>query len=176
MGYFKEDLVHIKGFAFDVDGVLSKSIQTLDENGTPMRTTNIKDGYAIVQAVKMGYPVAIITGGRSEAVRKRFEALGVQDIFIGANDKVAALDQWMSKHELTNQQVLFIGDDIPDYDVMKRVGLPVCPKDAAPEIKAISRHISNYLGGEGIVRDMIEQVLKVQEKWVISKDTPWSSF
>ncbi|QZE12898.1 HAD-IIIA family hydrolase [Halosquirtibacter laminarini] len=176
MGYFKEDLVYIRGFAFDVDGVLSKSIQTLDENGVPMRTTNIKDGYALVQAVKMGYPVAIITGGRSEAVRKRFAALGVQDIFIGANDKVAALNEWMSKYHLEKEQVLFIGDDIPDYDVMKLVGLPICPQDAAPEIKAVSKHISSYKGGEGIVRDMIEQVLKVQEKWTVSKDTPWSSF
>lgn len=176
MGYFKEDLVNIKGFAFDVDGVLSKTVQTLDANGVPMRTTNIKDGYAIVQAVKMGYPIAIITGGKSQTVENRYAALGVKDIYIGANDKVAALKEWAEKHNLKKEQILFIGDDIPDYDAMKSVGLPVCPKDAAAEIKAISRHISSYNGGEGIVRDMIEQVLKVQEKWTISKETPWSSY
>ena len=166
---FKEDLTHIKAVAFDVDGVLSLNCIPLFPSGEPMRMANIKDGYVIQLAVKMGFPIAIITGGKTEAIRVRFEGLGINDIYLGSSFKTKNFDAFLKKHNLNAQDVLYMGDDIPDIPVMELAGVPTCPADAAVEVKAISKYISNYKGGEGCVRDVIEQVLKAQDKWM--KDT-----
>lgn len=149
-----------------MDGVLSLNTIPMDAEGQPLRTLNIKDGYAIQLAVKRGLQVGIITGGISETVRKRYEYLHVQHIYIGASYKMRELQDLMDKTGLNPEELLYMGDDIPDYEVMQFVGLPVCPADAAPEIKAISRYVSPCRGGEGAARDVIEQVLKAQGCWM----------
>lgn len=151
---------------FDVDGVLSASTIPMDDDGQPIRTMNIKDGYAMQLAVKMGLEVAIITGGRTEQIRRRYESLGVKHIYIASSYKIHDLEDLLQKTGLTLDQMLYMGDDIPDYEVMLKVGLPVCPADAAPEIKAISKYISPYKGGQGCARDVIEQVMKTQGLWM----------
>lgn len=138
----------------------------MDAEGQPLRTLNIKDGYAIQLAVKKGLQVGIITGGITEVIRKRYEYLHVQHIYIGASHKMRELGDLMERTGLKADEILYMGDDIPDYEVMRFVGLPVCPADAAPEIKAISRYISPRNGGEGAARDVIEQVLRAQGKWM----------
>lgn len=160
------DLKKIRLIVFDVDGVLSGSQITMDADGVPLRTVNIKDGYAIQLAIKMGIPVAIITGGNVEAVRKRFEGLGSEDVYMGCAVKIKKYEELLSKYQLTDEEVLYMGDDIPDYEVMKRVGLPCCPADAATEIREISTYVSPYNGGAGCGRDVIEQVLKAKELWM----------
>lgn len=165
MPFFKEELKEVKAFVFDVDGVLSKDTSPLNENGDPVRTANVKDGFAIRSAINAGYPVAIITGGFIERVRLRYEKLGVEHYYDKARDKVACLNDFIEKVEIKKENVLFMGDDLVDYNVMKEVGLPTCPKDAVQEIKAISKYISDKNGGDGCVRDVIEQALKAQEKW-----------
>lgn len=154
---------------FDVDGVLSTSTITMDNDGQPIRTMNIKDGYAVQLAVKMGLVVGIITGGRTEQVRHRYENLGVKHIYIASSYKMHDLEDLLQKTGLKADQMLYMGDDIPDYEVMQKVGLPVCPADAAPEIKAISKYISPYTGGNGCVRDVIEQIMKAQGLWMSDK-------
>lgn len=171
MSNFKEDLMKVKAFAFDVDGVLSWQVIPMHPNGEPMRTANIKDGFAIQLAVKLGYPVAIITGGKTESVFKRYENLGVPDIYMGSSDKTVDFKSWTAKHELSPENVLYMGDDLPDYAVMKKVGIPVCPSDAVEEIKSLCKYISHAKGGEGCVRDVMEQVLRAQGKWGI--DLTW---
>ncbi|MCL1942329.1 MAG: HAD-IIIA family hydrolase [Candidatus Azobacteroides sp.] len=163
------DLKKIKALLFDVDGVLSESVIVLDANGEPMRTINIKDGYAIQLAVKKGYHVGIITGGRTKSVRIRFEGLGVTHIYMGAGIKTDSLKDFMEKTGVKPDEILYMGDDIPDYEIMKIVGLPVCPADAAPEIKEISTYISPIPGGKGCGRDVIEQIMKVQGLWMSDK-------
>ena len=160
------DLGLIKGFAFDVDGVLSAETIPLHPNGEPCRTVNIKDGYAIQLAVRKGFEIAIITGGRTEAVRKRFESLGVQHIYLGASIKTKSFEDWVRATGLQRDEILYMGDDIPDYEVMRRCGCPCAPADAAPEIKAVALYISHLKGGYGCGRDVIEQVLKVQGHWM----------
>lgn len=162
------DLTRIKAFAFDVDGVLSSSNVVLLEghNGQPNRTANIKDGYALQLAVKLGYPVAIITGGKSQAVHDRYSALGIPYIFMGIAIKVECFRHWLGEAGLKAEEVLFMGDDIPDYEVMKLCGCPCAPADAAQEIKEISCYISPEKGGYGCVRDVVEQVLRAQGKWM----------
>lgn len=160
------DLKKIKALAFDVDGVLSRQTIVLHPSGEPMRTVNIKDGYAIQLAVKMGLHVAIITGGRSEAVRKRYEGLGVPDVYLGCAVKITTYDAFLEKYGLRDEEVLYMGDDIPDYEVLARCGCPCCPSDAVPEIRSVSLYISHYAGGEGCGRDVIEQVLRAQHKWM----------
>ena len=163
------DLTRIKGFAFDVDGVLSAETIPLHPNGEPCRTVNIKDGYAIQLAVRKGFEIAIITGGRTESVRKRFEGLGVQHIFMGASIKTQSFEKWTQETGLKREEILYMGDDIPDYEVMQIAGLPACPADAAPEIKQIARYISPFGGGQGCGRDIIEQILRTQGKWMSDK-------
>jgi 3-deoxy-D-manno-octulosonate 8-phosphate phosphatase (KDO 8-P phosphatase) len=164
------DLTTIKALVFDVDGVLSSSMVPMQEDGQPVRTLNIKDGYALRLAVMRGFEVAIITGGRTENVRLRYAGLGVKHIYLGASVKVKQLDDFLAETGLTADQVLYMGDDIPDYQVMTRVALPVCPADAAPEIRAISKYISPVAGGYGCARDVVEQVLKAHGCWM-SDDT-----
>lgn len=163
------NLNKIKAFAFDVDGVLSPSTIPMHISGEPMRMVNIKDGYAIQLAVKMGYPVAIITGGKTEAVRKRFEGLGVKDIFLGASAKLPIYEEWLNNHGLSDEEVMYMGDDIPDIEIMLRVGLAVAPRDAAIDVLEIAHYISPYDGGMGCGREIIEQVLRAQNKWMCDK-------
>lgn len=160
------DLTKIKAIVFDVDGVLSTSTIPMDNDGQPVRTLNIKDGYAVQLAVKKGLTVAIITGGKTEQIRRRYESLGVKHIYIGSSVKTKDLDDLLSKTGIKEEEILYMGDDIPDYEIMQRVGLPCCPADAAPEIKAISKYVSPYEGGHGCGRDVLEQVMKAQGLWM----------
>ena len=160
------DLSKIRAVVFDLDGVLSSEIIALGVDGTPLRTVNIKDGYAIQLAMKMGLRVAIISGCKIEAVRKRYEGLGMEDIYLGAAVKIKVYDDFIAKYDLKDEEVIFMGDDIPDLEVMRRVGCPVCPKDACPEVKAASCYVSDWRGGQGCGRDVLEQVLRAQGKWL----------
>lgn len=160
------DLSKIRAIIFDVDGVLSRQTIVLHPNGEPMRTVNIQDGYAIQHAVKCGLIIGIITGGKTESVRMRYEGLGVKDVILGASVKVEHYDALLRKYQLREDEVLYMGDDIPDYEIMQRCGLPCCPADSAPEIKAISKYISPVNGGDGCGRDVISQVLKVKGLWM----------
>jgi 3-deoxy-D-manno-octulosonate 8-phosphate phosphatase (KDO 8-P phosphatase) len=167
------DLRKIKALAFDVDGVLSSSTIPLHPSGEPMRTVNIRDGYALQLAVKHGFHIAIITGGRTEAVRKRFAGLGVTDIYLSSCHKIHDYRDFCNRHGLRDEEVLYMGDDIPDWEVMQVCGLPCCPKDAAPEIKATARYISHLEGGAGCGRDVIEQVMKAQDLWMSDQAFGW---
>lgn len=160
------DLKKIKALVFDIDGVLSGETIPMSSDGEPMRTVNIKDGYAIQLAAKSGLIVAIITGGKSEAILRRYQALGVRDIYMGASVKTVEFAHLTEKYGLKAEDVLYMGDDIPDFEVMRLCGLPCCPADAAPEIKEIACYISHRNGGYGCGRDVIEQVLKAQDKWM----------
>ena len=160
------DLSKIRAVVFDLDGVLSSETISLGVDGTPLRTVNIKDGYAIQLAMKMGLRVAILSGCKIEAVRKRYEGLGMEDIYLGAAVKVKIYDDFIAKYGFSDDEVMFMGDDIPDLEVMRRVGCAVCPKDACPEVKAVSRYVSDRCGGQGCGRDVLEQVLRAQGKWL----------
>lgn len=160
------DLSKVRALFFDVDGVLSAETITMHPNGEPMRTVNIKDGYALQLAVKCGLVVAIITGGKTESVRHRYEGLGIQEVHLGVAVKIEKYMELKAKYGLQDDEILYMGDDIPDYEVMKECGLPCCPADAAPEIKELSVYISQRCGGMGCGRDVVEQVLKAQGHWM----------
>lgn len=155
----------ISTFIFDVDGVLTDGSIQVTESGQGLRTFNIKDGYAMQLAVKRGYNVCIISGGEGIAMAKRFSNLGITDVYLAAGNKVEIFKQYLIDKNIVADEVLYMGDDIPDLNVMKLVGLPTCPADAVEEIKAISKFVSPYLGGKTAVRDIIEKVMKVQGKW-----------
>ena len=163
------DLQKIKAVFFDVDGVLSASTIQMDGKGDPVRTINIKDGYAIQLAVKHGIRLAIMTGGHNENIRFRYEYLGIKDVYINCSMKIRTWEELLSKYDLHEEEIIYVGDDIPDYEVMKRAGCPCCPKDACTEIKEISTYVSDYEGGHGVARDILEQVLKAQGKWVLNE-------
>ena len=167
---YREMMNDITTFVFDVDGVLTDGSVFVNTTGEMLRTMNIRDGYALKAAVDNGYNVCIISGGSNEGVRVRLRNLGITDIHLGTPDKVATFDEYTDVYSILPEQVLYMGDDIPDYHVMQLVGLPTCPQDACPEIKAISKYISHKNGGQGAVRDVIEQVMKVQGKWMESFD------
>ncbi|MCR4919351.1 MAG: HAD-IIIA family hydrolase [Prevotella sp.] len=160
------DLTKIRAIIFDVDGVLSHNTVNTDEQGNPLRTINIKDGYAIQLAVKMGLRLAIMTGGRSDTVEQRYRYLGLQDIFMGCSVKVQTYEAFKQQYGLSDAQLMYMGDDIPDLEVMRRVGCPVCPADACPEVQEQSLYISHVGGGDGCARDVIEQVLRAQGLWM----------
>jgi len=162
---FLQKLKDITTLIFDVDGVLTNGDILASDSGEFLRTFNIKDGYALQLAVKRGYLICIISGGKGLAMQRRFEGLGITEIFLGVSDKVDVFNSLLTKHNITANEVLYMGDDIPDLKVMQLAGLPTCPSDAVPEIKAISEYISPYSGGKTAVRDIIEKVLKVQQKW-----------
>lgn len=166
MPEIKKMLNAVKAFAFDVDGVFTNGSVMLHPGGEFIRMMNIKDGFAVQHAVKMGYPIAIITGGFSKMVRKRFASLGVKDIYMKSAHKMAPFELFLSKHHLSAGDILYMGDDLPDYEVMTKAGFAACPADAALEIKELSAYISHRNGGEGCVRDIIEQVLRLQGKWM----------
>ena len=163
---YKELMNEITTFILDVDGVLTDGTIHVTQTGEMLRNMNIQDGYAMKAAVENGYIVCIISGGSNEGVRVRLRNLGITDIHLGVSDKVETFKEFIDIYNIKPEQVLYMGDDIPDFHVMKLVGLPTCPQNAAPEIKTISKYISHKDGGKGCVRDVIEQVMKVQHKWM----------
>lgn len=165
MENFKTKLTRVTTFIFDIDGVLTDGSVTLMPDGEQLRTMNIKDGYALQLAIKKGYKIAIISGGKSESVRKRLNGLGVFDVYLGCDNKMETYDEFILTYEIDPDEILYMGDDVPDYEVMKRIGVPTCPKDSSPEIIDISIYVSHQNGGKGCVRDVIEQVMRVQGKW-----------
>ncbi|WP_423128418.1 KdsC family phosphatase [Gaoshiqia sp. Z1-71] len=175
MTFFKDKLKQIKAFVFDIDGVLSCDTSPLNEEGDPVRTANVKDGYALRNALNMNYQIGIITGGAIDRVRLRYEKLGVPHIYMGVRDKVQPLSDFMEKTGLKADEVLYMGDDLIDYQIMSLVGFPCCPLDAVHEIKEISLYISDKKGGEGCVRDVIEQVMRAQDTWINEKSYYWRS-
>jgi 3-deoxy-D-manno-octulosonate 8-phosphate phosphatase (KDO 8-P phosphatase) len=162
---YKEIMNDITTFIFDVDGVLTDGSVFVTNEGEMLRTMNIRDGYAMKAAIESGYKVCIISGGSNEGVRVRLRNLGITDIYLGTPNKVETFDEYTGLYQIKPENVLYMGDDIPDYHVMKLVGLSTCPQDASPEIKTISGYISHKHGGKGAVRDVIEQVMKTQGKW-----------
>ena len=162
---FLQKLKEITTFIFDVDGVLTNGDIIASDSGEFLRTFNIKDGYALQLAVKRGYLVCVISGGKGLAMQRRFEGLGIQEIFLGVSDKVEVYNTLLTKYNISGQEILYMGDDIPDFKIMQLVGLPTCPADAVAEIKSISDYISPHTGGKTAVRDIIEKVMRVQHKW-----------
>lgn len=173
MNNYKEMLRNISAFVFDYDGTLTDGTVILLDEGEPLRTANVRDGYAIQLAVKKGFHVAIISGGRSRSMHNRFKMLKVQQVFLGVEHKLDTLKKYLQDEGLKPGQVLYLGDDIPDYHAMKYCGVAACPADAAEEIKSISHYISHFKGGEGCARDVIEQVMKVQGCWMDGDAFSW---
>lgn len=163
------DLKKIRGIVFDLDGVLSPSVVATDENGRPMRMSNVKDGYAIHQATQIGLPLCIISGGDAEQMRKRFYGLGIKDIYLKVPKKLDKLQEWMKERGLSPEEVAFMGDDIPDLPSLRAVGLSACPYDAAHEVKATVKYVSKFTGGYGCARDLIEQILRAKGEWLNEK-------
>lgn len=159
------DFKLVKHFIFDIDGVLSNGSLIIQNDGSLLRTMNIKDGYAMQLAIKKGFPISIISGGAGEGLHKRLAGLGISDIHLGVTNKKEKLLELIAIHKLDVDTILYCGDDMPDREVMQRVFLPCCPADACHEIKAISKYISPFNGGEGCVRDVIEKVLKLHAMW-----------
>ncbi|NGZ88726.1 KdsC family phosphatase [Psychroflexus maritimus] len=162
---YKHLLNDIKCFVFDVDGVLTNGSLHISEKGQLLRSMNVKDGFALKYAIEKNYEVCIISGGKNEDVKSRLKALGITNVYLGVQDKVEVLDEFLDIYGHTKEQVAYMGDDIPDIYPMKEVKLATCPQDAVPEVKAIAHYISHKKGGENCVRDLIEQVLKVQGNW-----------
>ncbi len=160
------DLTKIKGIVFDVDGVLSPTVIPMYPDGEPMRMVNVKDGYAMQLAVKKGLLIAILSGARTRAVQVRFENLGVSDVLLGVPVKLPVFEQWMASHGLKAEQVAYVGDDIPDLQVMHAAGLAVAPADAAPEVRQAAGYVSPCQGGYGVARDLLEQVMRAQGLWL----------
>lgn len=160
------DLNKIKAVIFDVDGVLSAETIGSDNTGQPLRTVNIKDGYAIRLACKMGIRLAIMTGGNSESIVRRYAYLGVKDIYINCSSKIDTYQNFKSKYDLKDEEIIYVGDDIPDYKVMRKCGCPCCPADACSDIKEISLYTSRRNGGYGVGRDILEQVLRAHGNWL----------
>lgn len=160
------DLSKITTIIFDVDGVLSQSTIPMSSEGNPLRTVNIKDGYAIQLAIKMGLRLAILSGGTDKAVEHRYSKLGMQDIFMSCGVKIKKYNEYCLQNAIKNEEVIYVGDDIPDYEIMKLVGCPCCPKDACADIREISTYVSPYSGGMGCARDIIEQVLRAKGLWL----------
>ena len=162
---YKEYLAQITTFIFDVDGVLTDGSIQISTDGELLRTMNIKDGFAMKYAMEKGLTICVISGGKNEGVRHRLKGLGLTDIYLGCPDKVEQMEEFFDIYDIKPEQVLYMGDDLPDLYAMKKVGLPCCPQDAAAEIKSVSKYVSHKKGGKGCVRDVIEQVMKVQGKW-----------
>lgn len=173
MSNYKEKLLKVNTFIFDYDGVLSDGSVILTSDGDALRTANVKDGYAMQLAVKKNYRIAIISGGYSESMKRRFESLKIEDVFLGVDKKIDTYNQYLETHKLKSENILFMGDDIPDYEIMLLAGVPTCPADAVEEIKRVATYISHQTGGHGCVRDIIEQVLKVQGKWMNDDAYHW---
>jgi len=177
MIHLEEKLKKIKAFIFDIDGVLSCDTQQLDVDGVPIRTTNVKDGYAIHNAINMGYQVAIITGGFSKNVPLRYKRLTVppENIYIDVQDKIAPFSDFLKRTKLNKEEILYMGDDLIDHKIMEEVGFPTCPADAVDEIKEISLYITKKNGGKGCAREVIEMVMKAHNKWININSYYWRS-
>jgi 3-deoxy-D-manno-octulosonate 8-phosphate phosphatase (KDO 8-P phosphatase) len=173
MANFKEGLASVKAFVFDIDGVLSLQTISLNVFGIPNRTVNLRDGYALQLAVKKGYHIGIISGSNSKEYLKRLKMLGITDIYLNSRTKLEHYEMFRDKYNLTDPDILFMGDDIPDFEVMKHAGVPVCPSDADSEIKQVAAYISDRKGGEGCVRDVIEQVLRLHNNWMDPDSFTW---
>lgn len=173
MSNYKEKLLKVNTFIFDYDGVLSDGSVILTSDGDALRTANVKDGYAMQLAIKKNYKIVIISGGFSESMKRRFESLNINDVFLSVDKKIDVYNQYLVNNNLQNENILFMGDDIPDYEIMLAVGVPTCPSDAVEEIKRVATYISHQPGGHGCVRDIIEQVLKVQGKWMNDDAYHW---
>ncbi len=170
---YKAKLKTITTFCFDVDGVFTNNIVLLTNLGEQLRTANVRDGYAVQLAVKMGLRICIISGGNGEGIRKRFEGLGVKDIFLGSSNKIEVFNKYVADNGINAEDVCYMGDDIPDYTVMKHVGLSTCPADAANEIRGIADYVSPHKGGEGCVRDVLEQAMKLKGMWMTDEGHQW---
>ena len=170
---YKAKLKDITTFCFDIDGVFTNNIVYLMADGEQVRTANVRDGYAVQLAVKRGIRIVIISGGKSEGIKHRFEHLGVKDVYLGSSNKIEILNQFLMENHIHASDVCYMGDDIPDSAVMKKVGLPACPADAVPEIKALAEYISPFKGGEGCVRDILEQALKMKGHWGDEESRVW---
>ena len=165
MGNFKEDIAHVEAFVFDVDGVMTDGGIIPTPDGDFIRRYYAKDGYAMACAIREGYKVCIISGGRGAMLENRLKMLGVTRMYLDCMDKVAAIEEFLRDYNLDRESVIYMGDDIPDLECMRVVGIPVCPADAAMEVIEASRYVSEYDGGRGAVRDIVEQVMRVQGKW-----------
>jgi 3-deoxy-D-manno-octulosonate 8-phosphate phosphatase (KDO 8-P phosphatase) len=165
MTSYPRNLTKINTIILDIDGVLTDGSVIIEPTGEQTRTMNVKDGFALQLAVKRGFRVAIISGGKNEIVKKRFAGLGIIDVYMGASDKWEAFDELKLTYNLNDQEIAYMGDDIPDYEIMSTIGLPACPNDAATEIKEIAQYISPIPGGKGCVRDLIEKIMRAQNKW-----------
>lgn len=165
MGNFKEDIARVEAFVFDVDGVMTDGGIIPTPDGDFIRRYYAKDGYAMACAIREGYKVCIISGGRGAMLENRLKMLGVTRMYLDCMDKVAAIEEFLRDYDLDRESVIYMGDDIPDLECMRVVGIPVCPADAAMEVIEASRYVSEYDGGRGAVRDIVEQVMRVQGKW-----------
>lgn len=173
MTNYKEKLKNITTLIFDYDGVLTDGGVIMLPDGDGLRRANVKDGYALNLAVRNGFRVAVISGGKAESMQKRLEALKIPDIFLGVSYKLEVFEEYCEMYDLDPEEIIYMGDDIPDYEVMQRVGLACCPADASEEIRQISGYISRFKGGEGCVRDIIEQVMRIQGKWMNDSAFHW---
>ena len=162
---YKKKLKKIKAFILDVDGVLTNGSLYVFPDGKLIRKMNARDGYVLKLAIKQGYKVAIITGGRENEIKERLEKLGVEEVFLSSHNKLPILKRFLKKHNLKKEDAMYMGDDIPDLEILNYVGFSCCPNDAASDVKSICDYISKKKGGEGCVRDIIEQTLRVTEKW-----------
>lgn len=170
MGNFKEDIARIEAMIFDVDGVMTDGRIIPTAEGDFIRCYNCKDGYALAYAIRHGYRVCVITGGYGKILERRLQMLGVKDYYIDCMDKISTLRQYIQKYNLNPENVLYMGDDIPDLECMQAIGMPVCPADSAPEVIECSRYISEFEGGRGAVRDIVEQVLRARGDWAKSSE------
>ncbi len=162
---YKEIFPKIDTLIFDVDGVLTNGFVTVFPDGRLIRQMNVKDAYALRKAIDVGYKICIISGGRDESVRLRLQDLGIEDIYLNAQNKEIPFNELLEKYNFDLEKILYMGDDIPDFVVMEKVGMPCCPSDACREIQQVSKYVSDKKGGEGAVRDVIEQIMRVQGKW-----------
>ncbi len=170
---YKELLKDINTIIFDYDGVLTDGKVLTTENGEQYRTGNVRDGYALHLALKKGYNVAIISGGTSGSISKRLETLNIKDVFTHVSNKIETFHKYLEQKNVSASQVLYMGDDIPDYKVMQLAGLSACPADAAEEIKSVAHYISSFKGGHGCVRDIVEQLMKIQGTWMNDDAFEW---
>lgn len=168
------DNIHrIKCFIFDYDGVISDGGVFMLPTGEGVRRSNVKDGYALHYAVKSGYIVSVISGGTGDNMRVRMKSLGVENVMLGVSYKLDKFEDFLIENDLQAEEVLYMGDDIPDYEVVRAAGIGACPADACYEIKSIADYISPFKGGNGAVRDVIEQVMKIQDKWISDSAFHW---
>ncbi len=170
---YKELIKHITTFIFDYDGVLSDGKVFVSDDGNLLRSGYVKDGYIIQLALKLNYKIAVISGSESNSLLLRCKLLKIEDIFLGATNKIKVYEKYKKDNNLTDEEILYIGDDIPDYEVMQKVGVACCPSNAASEIKEISHYVSHYKGGEGCVREVIEMVMRAQNKWFSEEALHW---